>query len=116
MRARFIASTCPQKEDRVNRRMTAGLAVLALATAGGAGIAAASGGSGSLDAGKNLLPQAKITQQQAEHAAQSAASGSLNETDLEHYEGTLVYNVDVGSKDVKVDASTGKVLAVNADD
>ncbi len=89
--------------------------MLALATAGGAGIAAASGGSG-LDDGKNLAPQAKISQQQAEQAAQSAASGSLNETDLEHYEGRLVYNVDVGSKDVKVDASTGDVLAALADE
>jgi uncharacterized membrane protein YkoI len=105
------------KEDRVNRRITAGVAVIALASAGGAGIAAASGGSGSgLDDGKDLVSQAKITQRQAEKAAQSAASGSLNETDLEHYRGDLVYNVDVGSKDVKVDASTGKVLAVNADD
>jgi len=103
----------------MNRRITAGLAVLALATAGGAGIAAASGGSAGgsgLDDGKNLAPQAKITQQQAEQAAQSAASGSLNETDLEHSNGRLVYNVDVGSKDVQVDASTGHVIAVNADD
>jgi uncharacterized membrane protein YkoI len=103
----------------MNRRITAGVAVLALATAGGAGIAAASGGSAGgsgLDDGKNLAPQAKISQQQAEQAAQSAASGSLNETDLEHYQGLLVYNVDVGSKDVKVNAATGHVLAVTADD
>lgn len=99
----------------MNRRITAGLAVLALATAGGVGIAAANGGF-NLDDGKDLSAQADITQQQAEKAAQSAASGSLNETDLEHYKGTLVYNVDVGSKDVKVDASTGKVLAVSDDD
>ena len=44
-------------------------------------------------------------------AAQTAASGPLNEVDLESYEGSLVFNVDVGSHDVKVDASTGKVLA-----
>jgi uncharacterized membrane protein YkoI len=108
-------STCPDKEDRVNRRITAGLAVLALGTAGGAGIAVANGGF-SLDDGKDLAAQADITQQQAEKAAQSAASGSLGETDLEHHDGTLVYNVDVGSKDVKVDASTGKVVAVSDDD
>ena len=71
--------------------------MLALAAAGGAGIAAANGGS-SLDDGKNLAPQAKISQQQAERAAQSAVSGSLNETDLEHYNGLLVYNVDVGPR------------------
>ena len=99
----------------MNRRITAGLVVLALATAGGVGIAAANGGFG-LDDGDDLASQAKISQQQAEKAAQAATPGSLDETDLEHYEGTLVYNVDVGSKDVKVDASTGKVLAVTDDD
>ncbi len=99
----------------MNRRMTAGLAVLALAIAGGAGIAAADGGFG-LDDGKDLATQAEITQSQAQRAAKSAVSGSLGETDLEHHEGTLVYNVDVGSKDVKVDASTGKVVAVSDDD
>jgi len=102
---------------RVKRRITTAVAVLALATAGGAGIAAANGSFGSgLDDGKSLASEARITQQQAEQAAQSAAPGALNETDLEKYKGDLVYNVDVGSKDVKVDASTGKVLAVNADD
>jgi uncharacterized membrane protein YkoI len=88
-----------------------------LAGVGGAGIAAASGDGGSrLDDGKNLAPQAKITEQQAIEAAQTAASGSLNEVDLEHRDGRLVYNVDVGAKDVKVDAATGKVVAADADD
>jgi len=99
----------------VNRRATAGLVVLGLASAGGVGIAAANGGF-SLDDGKDLASQAEISQQQAEKAAQSAAPGNLGETDLEDYEGDLVYNVDVGSKDVKVDATTGKVLAVSDDD
>jgi len=100
----------------VNRRITVGVAVLALGAAAGVGIAAASSGGSGLDDGKDLLPQAKITLQQAETAAQSAASGSLNETDLEHYEGRLVFNVDVGSHDVKVDATTGKVLAAPVDE
>jgi uncharacterized membrane protein YkoI len=108
----------------VNKRVTAAVAVLALAAAGGTGVAAATGESNSgspasgsrLDDGKDLLPQAKITEQQATRAAQSAASGSLNEVDLEHYNGRLVFNVDVGDKDVKVDASTGNVLAAAAND
>jgi len=49
-------------------------------------------------------------------AAQGAASGALNEVDLEHRAGRLVYNVDVGAKDVKVDASSGQVVAVDGDD
>jgi len=109
----------------MNKRATAAVAALALAAAGGAGVAASgvsadtgsapSGGS-RLDDGKDLLPQAKITEQQAIKAAQSAASGSLNEVDLEHYNGHLVWNVDVGSHDVKVDASTGNVVASTSDD
>jgi len=94
---------------------------------GGAGIAATSGassgsgqsaaaGASRLDDGKNLLSGAKITEQQAIAAAQTAASGSLNEVDLEQYKGRLAFNVDVGAKDVKVDASTGEVLATPSDD
>ena len=99
----------------MNKRITAGVVALGLATAGVVGIAVAKGGGG-LDDGKDLLPQAKITQDQAEAAAQQAVSGSLNETDLEEYNGRLVYNVDVGSHDVKVDATTGKVLAAPNDE
>jgi uncharacterized membrane protein YkoI len=69
-----------------------------------------------MDDGKDLLPQAKITEQQAIAAAQRVASGDLNEVDLEHLDGVLVYTVDVGAKDVKVDATSGKVVDVAQDD
>lgn len=69
-----------------------------------------------LDDGADLVPQAKITEAQAIRAAQTAASGPLNEVDLEDYQGSLVFNVDVGSHDVKVDASNGDVLAAPVDD
>jgi uncharacterized membrane protein YkoI len=72
--------------------------------------------SGVLDDGKGLLPQAGITLDQAIAAAQSAASGPVGEVDLEHYQGTLVFNVDVGDKDVKVDAHTGTVLSADSTD
>jgi len=72
--------------------------------------------SGQIDDGKDLLPQAGITLEQALAAAQSAASGAVGEVDLEHYQGKLVFNVDVGDKDVKVDASTGAVIDANSDD
>ncbi len=74
------------------------------------------GQSGVLDDGKDLLSQAGITLDQAIAAAQSAASGPVGEVDLEDYQGALVFNVDVGDKDVKVDATNGGVLAVDADD
>src|SRR3954451_5080145 len=92
-----------------------GLAVPAFAASGhGAGPAAPA--ASRLDDGKALLSQATITEQQAIEAAQSAASGALNEVDLEHVGGTLVFNVDVGRHDVKVDAANGHVVSVDADD
>ena len=69
-----------------------------------------------LDDGKALLAQAEISQQDAVAAAQGAASGALNEVDLEHYQRRLVWNVDVVASDVKVAASTGEVLAAPKDD
>jgi hypothetical protein len=84
---------------------------VALLAASGAAVAFGSGGSGSrLDDGKALLPQAKVSEQRAIVAAQTAASGDLNEIDLEHFAGRLVWNVDVGSHDVKVDARSGEVV------
>src|SRR4051812_12190604 len=103
------------------RTIPALLAVAALA-GNGAAVAFASGGGSApappsgLDDGKDLLPQASITEQQAIDSAQTAATGPLNEVDLEHYGGKLVFNVDVGAHDVKVDASNGDVLAVASDD
>ncbi|MEA2169686.1 MAG: Peptidase propeptide and domain [Solirubrobacteraceae bacterium] len=92
----------------------------AVAVTGYAGSAGASGSdpapASRLDDGGSLLPQAKITEQQAIEAAQGAASGPLNEVDLEHYQGKLVFNVDVGRHDVKVDASDGTVLGAPTDD
>jgi uncharacterized membrane protein YkoI len=82
----------------------------------GVGWAAGGGGASRLDDGKDLLPQAKVTESAAIAAAQTAASGALNEVDLEHAGGRLVWNVDVGDADVKVDAATAKVVRVGHDD
>jgi uncharacterized membrane protein YkoI len=75
-----------------------------------------SAGAGQLDDGKDLLPQAGISIDAAIAAARGAASGAVGEIDLEHYNGKLVFNVDIGDHDVKVDASTGAVLAADQDD
>src|SRR4051794_13098923 len=104
----------------MRRKLT--MLVAGIAAAGAAtGVAVASGngqatGGSRLDDGKDLLPQAKITEADAIAAAQGAASGPLNEVDLEQYKGHLVFNVDVGARDVKVDADTGEVLASPQDD
>jgi uncharacterized membrane protein YkoI len=71
---------------------------------------------GTLDDGANLLPQASISLDAAIAAAQGAASGAIGEVDLEYVGGVLVFNVDVGRHDVKVDAASGAVLSVDADD
>jgi hypothetical protein len=70
---------------------------------------------GTLDDGKDLLPQAKIRLEQAIANAQAAVPGKLAEVDLEHFDGKLVFNVDSGGNDVKVDATTGEVLGAFVD-
>lgn len=65
---------------------------------------------GTIDDGEELLPQAGITVERAIAAARGAADGDIGEVDLEEYRGTLVFNIDVGGDDVKVDAQTGAVL------
>jgi len=71
---------------------------------------------GTLDDGQDLLPQAQISLEQAIEAAKAAQTGAIGEIDLEHFEGHLVFNVDVGDKDVKVDAQNGTVLSADSDD
>jgi uncharacterized membrane protein YkoI len=71
---------------------------------------------GTIDDGKALLPRAGITLDEAIAAAQTAAPGAVGEVDLEDENGRLVFNVDVGDKDVTVDAATGEVLGAVSDD
>jgi uncharacterized membrane protein YkoI len=65
---------------------------------------------GSLDDGKEFLSQTRITTPQAVAAAQRAESGQLGQVDLEQYNGRLVYSVDVGDHEVKVDARDGSIV------
>jgi len=89
---------------------------------GGTAVAMASGttsaqpSAGQIDDGAELLPQASITLDQAIAAAQGAANGAVGEVDLERYGSKLVFNVDIGDSDVKVDASNGNVLGSVQDD
>ena len=71
---------------------------------------------GSLDDGKDLQPQASVTLDQALASARNATSGSLGQVDLERYRGRLVYMVDVGDQEVRVDAANGKVVAIGPRD
>jgi hypothetical protein len=67
---------------------------------------------GSLDDGKNLLPQARITLAAAVAKARSAASGTLGQVDLKEQDGGIAYVVDVGDQEVSVDAVDGTVIRV----
>ena len=71
---------------------------------------------GALDDGKDLLPQTKIPLGQAIASAQQAAHGALGQVDLEHFEGRVVYMVDIGDQEVRVDAANGQVVAVSPRD
>jgi uncharacterized membrane protein YkoI len=102
------------KLKRIHLITAAGVAAASLA--GGAVAFAGASAPSRIDDGKDLAGQAGITEAEAISSARKAASGALNEIDLEHAGGRLVYNVDVGGHDVKVDAATGEVVAVDADD
>jgi uncharacterized membrane protein YkoI len=75
---------------------------------------------GTLDDGRELLPLAQVSLDEAIAAAQAAVPGAtsaeIGEVDLEYVGTTLVFNVDIGHKDVKVDAATGSVVSADLDD
>ena len=49
-------------------------------------------------------------------SAQKAASGQVGQVDLEHYGSRIVYMVDVGNQEVRVDAANGDVVAISPRD
>jgi uncharacterized membrane protein YkoI len=71
---------------------------------------------GSLDDGKELLPQTKITLRQAVAAAQRAADGQVGQVDLEKLGARVVYMVDVGNQEVRIDAGDGSVASIAEQD
>ena len=71
---------------------------------------------GSLDDGKDLLPQTTVSLADADATAQRVADGGLGQVDLEHFGDRIVYSVDVGSQEVRVDADSGIVVDVRPRD
>jgi uncharacterized membrane protein YkoI len=71
---------------------------------------------GALDDGKDLLPQTKISLATAVSTAQDAATGALGQVDLEHFRDGIVYMVDIGDREVRIDAATGQVVAIGPRD
>ena len=107
---------------KIKKRVYTILSLAGITVLVGASVALASGSGrsggvpGQIDDGAELLSRASITLDQAISAAQAAFDGELGEIDLEMYQGTLVFNVDIGRLDVKVDAADGSVLGKVADD
>ena len=58
----------------------------------------------------HLRSLAKITPEQAQQSAERAMGAKASHVELENDEGDLVYSVQIGKAEVKVDAGTGKVL------
>jgi uncharacterized membrane protein YkoI len=69
---------------------------------------------GSLDDGKQYLPQTTISLTQAVAAAQQAADGHLGQVDLKSRGGRVLYVVDVGSREVSVDAADGSIAGIGS--
>jgi uncharacterized membrane protein YkoI len=71
---------------------------------------------GALDGGKELQSQTSISLATAVATAQRAASGALGQVDLEHFRDGIVYMVDIGNQEVRVDGTSGKVVAITPRD
>jgi uncharacterized membrane protein YkoI len=104
------------------RTILVGSCVAALALAGSATYALGGGTGiwddgkivrpGSLDDGKDLLPQTRITLGEAVAKAQQAVTGPLGQVDLKERAGRVYYVVDVGDQEVSVDSADGTVAGV----
>ena len=79
------------------------------------GTAESGGVAGQIDDGAEHLDQASISLDEAIAAAQAAYTGALDAVELESYQGRLVFNVEIGDKDVMVDAEDGRVLGYVSD-
>ncbi|OLV19600.1 PepSY domain-containing protein [Deinococcus marmoris] len=62
------------------------------------------------------LKLAKITLDQARAAAQAAVPGTVTSIKLDEEDGYLVYEVEIGTQEVIIDAGNGKVLYQGARD
>lgn len=72
-------------------------------------------GLGEADEAAALAPLAKISTDEAVAAATAEVPGDAGKVELDNENGSLVYSVEIGGQDVKVDAGTGVVLQVESD-
>ena len=60
--------------------------------------------------GEKLQPLAKISASQAQQTAEAAQGNKASSVKLENEDGNLIYAVNIGKKEVTVDAGTGRIL------
>lgn len=71
---------------------------------------------GRLDEGSELASEASVSLDEAIAIAQTAASGTAGDAELERRAEQLIYEIEVGETDVYVDATTGEVLGTDQDE
>ena len=71
---------------------------------------------GTVSEGAELLPRAKITVDEAVAAAQAAEPGDVHGAELEQEDGRLLFEIEIGNKEILVDANDGRVVSVETDD
>lgn len=59
---------------------------------------------------RSLQPLARISAQQAAAAAEQQYGGKATGVELDNEDGNLVYSVEIGDQEIKIDAGDGKVL------
>jgi len=116
-----------REEGKVKRPVFIVAAVVAAISLGGATYALGGQGGviwddghpvqpGSLDDGKDLLPRTRVPLGTAVAAAQHAAHGALGQVDLVERNDRVLYVVDVGDREVSVDAGTGAIASIDPQD
>ena len=60
-----------------------------------------------------LQPLAKISASVAQQAAEATLGNKASSTKLENEDGNLIYAVNIGAKEVAVDAGNGRILYTN---
>lgn len=65
---------------------------------------------------KALAPLATITEDRAVEIAEAELGGTASEVELESENGALVYEVEVGGQEAKVDAGNGDILHIENND
>ena len=71
---------------------------------------------GTVSEGADLLPQAAIGVDAAVAAAQAVEADAVHGVELEREDGRLLFEIEIGDKEILIDANDGRVVSVETDD